>query len=429
VSVADDIAAALKAATKDLHTEKKRRERDARRVRRPRPQPIDRVTLRDAVFAVMADAIAEVSGGGAYPFPTRNLFYKVRPRVQRYTDAELKGPYFSQTLVVEYEREHGLIPGHYRDPRGELHEPHTGTTVRLGSREVAGYTLPEYVFDKILYVEKEGFEPVLKAAQLADRYDLAIAYGKGQPVEAVRALFERAEAGDYRLFVLHDADPWGYTIARAMAEETRRMPDYRVDVVDLGLTVGDAVSHGPPLERETFTRRKELPWWMPSRLSGQERAWFQGQLLTETWSRNRQWACTRVELNAFSTPDLITYIEAGLERHAAAGKIVPPADVLTRQAGGRHRTAIARVVDAYLAERFDLDTLTSTLVEEFPLDPDVDLAEAVTHAHQTDRAIWWKTAVDGEADWQVDEADEPLQTRLAELLAQRIQDQDPGDRS
>jgi hypothetical protein len=423
VSVTDDIAAALKTATKDLHAEKKRRERDARRVHRPRPQPTDRVTLRDAVSAVMADAIAEVSGGGAYPFPTRNLFYKVRPRVQRYTDAELKGPYFSQTLVVEYEREHGRIPGHYRDPRGELHEPHTGTTVRLGTREVAGYTLPEYVFDKILYVEKEGFEPVLKAAQLGERYDLAIAYGKGQPVEAVRALFERAEAGDYRLFVLHDADPWGYTIARAMAEETRRMPDYRVDVVDLGLTVGDAVSHGPPLERETFTRRKALPWWMPGRLTTQERAWFKGQLLTETWSRNRQWACTRVELNAFSTPDLITYIEAGLERHGATGKIVPPADVLTRRAGERHRAAIARVVDAYVAERFNIHALTETLAGEFPLDPDADLAEAVAQTQEADRAVWWRTAVDGEADRQVDDADEPLQARLVELLEERLADQ------
>jgi hypothetical protein len=427
VSVADDIAAALKGATKDLHAEKKRRERDARRVYRPRPQPVDRVTIRDAVFAVMADAITAVSGDGTYPFDTRSLYYQVRPRIQRYTSEKLEGSYFSQALVVAYEREHGPIPGHYRHPRGELHEPHRLYTsrpvVRLGTREVAAYQFPDHTFDKVLYIEKEGLAPIFDAARLADRYDLAVAYGKGQPAEAVRALFERAEAGDYRLFVLHDADPDGYSIARVMAEETERMPGYSVDVVDLGLTVGDAVGHRPPLEPEAFTRRKELPWWMPARLTDLEREWFEGRLLTQAWATRRQWACTRVELNALAGPDLIAYIEAGLERHGAAGKIVPPPDVLTRQAVQRHRAAIAHIVDAYLAERFDTDALAETLAAEFPLDPDADPAEAVAQAQTADRAVWWRTAVDGEADRQVDDADEPLQARLVELLEERLQDQ------
>ncbi len=305
----------------------------------------------------------------------------------------------------------------YREPRGTLHEPHTGTTVPLGTLEVAAYRLPEYVFDKILYVEKEGLGPIFESARLAERFDLAIAAGKGQPVEAVRALFERAEAGDYRLFVLHDADPAGYSIARTIAEETDRMPDYSVDVIDLGLTVGDAIQRS--LETEKFTRRKDLPWWMRDRLDEQELAWFEGRRLTANWQKP-QWECTRVELNALSAPDLVAYIEAGLERHDAGGKIVPPAEVLDEQARDKHRDTLSAFVEDYLAQRFDLAALTDTLAGTFPLDTDTDLAQVVTQAHSTDRATWWKTAVNTEVGRQVDEQDERIRTRLAELLAEHL---------
>ena len=56
----------------------------------------------------------------------------------------------------------------------------------LGTREIAAYQFPEYTFDKILYVEKEGELPKLQAAKLGERYDMAICSGKGQPTEAVR---------------------------------------------------------------------------------------------------------------------------------------------------------------------------------------------------------------------------------------------------
>ena len=156
--------------------------------------------------------------------------------------------------------------GLWRDPRGNLHEPHTGKSVALGTREVAAYAFPDYVFDKILYVEKEGELSKLKAARLAERYDMAICSGKGQPTEAVRTLFERAEGGDYQLFVFHDADLDGYDIARVMAEETRRMPGYSVDVIDIDLTVEYALEMG--LESEPFYRKKDITCELLMRLSG-----------------------------------------------------------------------------------------------------------------------------------------------------------------
>jgi hypothetical protein len=39
--------------------------------------------------------------------------------------------------------------------------------VDIGTREVESYTFPDYVFDKILYVEKKGQTPLLEAANSA----------------------------------------------------------------------------------------------------------------------------------------------------------------------------------------------------------------------------------------------------------------------
>jgi hypothetical protein len=413
--VADEFAGAFKSVTKDLLAEKKKRERDARKAAnaaaaRDRESPS--VTLRDAVFRVMASAAAHASENGRYEVPARNLYYAVRKLIQPYTDAELAYKYFDK-ILLDYQQEHGPIPGLYRDPRGELTEPHTGRVVRLGTREVAGYTLPDYLYGAILYVEKEGFGPILRESKLAERYDLAIASGKGQPVEAVRALFERAERGDYRLFVLHDADPDGYSIARTLSEETRRMPGYSVEVTDLGLTVAAAAGLGIPAE--SFTRSKELPWWMPGRLTEAEREWFGGWRITG-YGYKRQWECQRAELNAFTPSGLIAYIEAGLDEHGVE-KIMPPQDVMDERAGEAHREQVRALVDRLLGEWLNIDQVVGTLVTETAeratggISPDW-----LTGVYGEDPAAYWRSAIADRISEQLDGLDEELRRRARELF-------------
>jgi hypothetical protein len=414
VSVADEFAGAFKAVTKDLLAEKKKRERDARlaakdAARRWREAPS--VTLRAAVFEVMETAAAHASEGGRYEVPARNLYYAVRKLIQAHTDDELAYKYFDK-ILLDSQQEHGPIPGLYRDPRGELAEPHTGRVVRLGTREVAGYTLPDYLYGAILYVEKEGFGPILRESKLAERYDLAIASGKGQPVEAVRALFERAERGDYKLFVLHDADPDGYSIARTISEETRRMPGYSVDVTDLGLTVADAIRLGIP--PEAFTRKKALPWWMPGRLTEIEREWFEGPLISSHWEK-RQWECWRAELNAFTPSGLVAYIEEGPDRHGVT-KITPPQDVLDEQAAQSHRDQVRERVEQLIDEWLDIDQVVDTLVTETAeratggISPDW-----LAGVYEGDRAAYWRTAVGSRVTGHLDGLGEEIRSRTREL--------------
>src|SRR5215212_5383576 len=305
------IGDAIFSAIKPLYKEAKRQERAARALRRTYYAPEPKVSQKDIVFSVLPQAIRNA---GAH-FSARDLYYATRPLAYDHADWEvgkrLEYSYFSQTLLTEYQEERGPIAGLWRDPRGNLHEPHTGKSVALGTREVADYSFPEYTFDKILYVEKEGEWPKLQAARLAERYDMSVASSKGYPVEAVRELFKQAERGDYQLFVFHDADIDGYEIARVLREATRRMPHHNVDVLDIGLNIADAVDMG--LDPEPYYRKNGIPSTLRWRLTPLEREYFRGV-------RGQ-----RFELNAI-LPDTrrIEYIEEKLKENGVRGKVIPP---------------------------------------------------------------------------------------------------------
>lgn len=413
MSVADEFADAFKSVTKDLRAEKKRRDRDARKTRNAATYrtTYSRMTLKAAVYEVIADAAAAASENGRYQVPARNLYYAVRPRVQQIITDELSYKYFDKVLV-DYQHESGPIRGLYRDPRGELLEPHTATTVPLGTREVAGYTIPQHLYSAILYIEKEGFGPILRESQLAERYDLAIASGKGQPVEAVRALFARAERGDYRLFVLHDADPAGYSIARTIATATKRMPHHRVDVIDLGLTVDAAIEHDMPTEQ--FTRSNALPYWMPPQLTDTEREWFEGDRIF-----GRQHECTRVELNAFTPSDLIGYIEAGLDQ-AGVDKVVPPAEAIDDTATAELRDVLGGIVDEAIGELIDRGSIVDTLTAESRQAAVVDRGD-VTAALADHPPTRWTDDVETRVQDSLDETRDQLRERARNLIAAHLE--------
>jgi hypothetical protein len=346
------IGDAMWSVVKPLYKEAKRQERASRSYARQTyyaPEP--KVSQKDIVFRVLARAIRNA---GAH-FSARDLYYATRPLAYAHYEwesgKELDYRYFSQTLLTEYQEWNGAIAGLWRDPRGHLHEPHTRKSVALGTREVATYTFPEYTFDKILYVEKEGEWPKLQAARLAERYDMGVASAKGYPVEAVRELFSRAEGGDYQLFCFHDADIDGYNIARVMREATRRMPHHNVEVVDIGLTVEDALAMG--LDPEPFSRKKSIPWTLRRRLSDAAKDYF-------------VYRHERFELNAI-LPDTrrIEYIERKLKENGVRGKVIPPDDALKERREEMYRKKVDGWVEDVIAGMLDTDKLKKKMADEF----------------------------------------------------------------
>ena len=126
----------------------------------------------------------------------------------------------------------------------------------------------------------------------------------------------------YQLFILRDADPHGYNIARTLAGETARMPEHSVEVIDLGFKLEEAIKLG--LLTETFTRKNALPSGL--KLNDLERAYFTGT------PSGKSWICERVELNALRPSQRLEYAERKLKEHGATAKIIPPVPVLTQTA-------------------------------------------------------------------------------------------------
>ena len=423
--VADAFARTMWQAAKDLYREARRAERAARqedtaadRARRAAARP--GLTKKEAVFAVIPEAVELQRGGTDLPFSAHSLFYKIRPLFLRLLPGEtLTSSYCEQTLIPAYEREYGPIAGMYREPRGELHEPHDPDgrrTVPLGTREVSAYVPPDWTYDKILVVEKAGLWPVLDGARIADRYDIAVISSEGFAAEACRTLLADLHGRDITIFVLHDADHSGYNIARTLGEETVRMPGHHVDVIDLGLDVDDAITM--EMEPETYTRDKALPARILPHLSAAALEWFTGQECSwDAYGRPRQWECRRVELNAFTSPGLIAYIETGLRACGAAGKLVPPADVLAEEARREHHASVADKARQIIAELIDTDAIADRIAAEtaeqvdFAIDPGVIAARL-----ERDRARPWVSAVSAEMARRRSATD--IRQRVAELLAE-----------
>jgi hypothetical protein len=241
-------------------------------------------------------------------------------------------------------------------------------------------------------------------------------------VEAVRTLFQRAEAGDFQLFVLHDADPAGYIIARTIAEETRRMPDHSVKVIDLGMKVADAVEMG--LVTERFSRKVDLPAWMPERLNEVESEWFVGRPSTHSGN----WDCTRVELNALTGPDLVTYVERGLASNGADTKIHPPDEVVMGRVAsvlsGTISSVVSRTFDDAIAtvkERVGRETQSQVTVDQDP----VLWQNRIAEAYECDRSSTWEEAIHRGIGQELTGSLDDVPARAIELLIDLLREM-PG---
>jgi hypothetical protein len=391
------IGKAMFSQLKPYHTEGKRRAKGQRsqdKSERRSAQGGSEVSFKEAIYASMEQAVTDASSGGEYPFSARDLFYAVRPLYVEHTAKRLdpeKGYDTFKGILDACQEEHGKIEGLYYDPRGRLREPHSGNTVDVGTREIEAYTFPHLTFNKILYVEKEGIWPQLEAHNLAERYDMAILTGKGYATEAARTLFEKAEEGDYQLFVLHDADPDGYNIARTLREETRRMPGYNVQVIDIGLTIVDAEDRG--LLPETFTRKKGLPSGLA--LNERERECFEGRYRGKDGNGKDLFTCTRYEINALKTaPQKIAYIEEKLEEKGVRGKVIPPDEELPELADEQYRSLSAEwitevVTEMVLDEEFKKE-IADTFVDKFDLD---GAREYIEEGFEDDDTLSWRDAL------------------------------------
>ncbi|MGD0897007.1 MAG: hypothetical protein ABR915_04165 [Thermoguttaceae bacterium] len=221
-----------------------RAERRAREQQPRRKEKQQKRRLRDVIFELLPCAIAEYRATLGDIIWERQLFYNIRNKVQQIDKHLAK---FSQAtfrrILNDYQELFGEIEGLSNKPRGTFVEPHTGKRLPLGTRDVAQYVIPSYQYDKILVIEKQGFEELFNRNQIAQRYDMGIMYDEGYSVDAGKALAKAAQDNGIKLFLLRDTDPYGYQIYDAMRRVSNKAPE-GLDIIDISFTMEEALAMG-----------------------------------------------------------------------------------------------------------------------------------------------------------------------------------------
>jgi hypothetical protein len=338
-NVTNDIIDAIESATGKWTKQKKSEERHPGmfRYRASRMTKEPRTTQKNAAWEVLEEAYMAVSNGGALPALARQICYQARPKIMAMTDNKhLAYGYFSQTLLPDYVEENGVSWNVVYDARGHFKEPHTNVSIGCGTIGVGNYIhamrKPEIVeadfeaghvktigprgnIAAVLFCEKEGFNPLFEAVDLANRYDLMIISTKGVSVTAARQLIEEiCGDGDIPLFVLHDFDIAGFMIFGTLSRDTRRYKFTRfMNPISLGLRLGDIGG----LEREPAAATKTDETQLTAQLSENGATGDEIAILLNE----------RVEINALTSDALIEMIETKLKEHGLK-KVVPSAKLL-----------------------------------------------------------------------------------------------------
>jgi hypothetical protein len=397
MGAADDIKQGL---TKNLASFTKQRKAEEKqssavRYRTARVTEVRGMFQTEAAAKVMVECYMKVSDNNQLPANARQIFYVARPLIEGMTERPLGYNYFSQTLLPGYIENYGKSDWDVvYDDRGHFQEPHTGRVIGLGTLAVRGYLKskralkinpagfsvadistygPHGCYSAVLYIEKEGFMPLFERVRLAKRYDIAITSAKGMSVTAAREL---AEFLGVPFLVLHDFDRAGFIIVDTLAFDTRRyVYKTRPTVIDLGLKLEDVGDLTP--EEYTSTISDER-----LREAGASEETI--EFLTDQ----------RVELNAMTSRQLVTFVESKL---IATGitKVIPDKHII--EDAYRHYADSDRLSDIW-DEVGDEERDSVTV-------PD-DLEAKIKDRLEKNRTMTWHRAIRLEIEPDASEDDE-----------------------
>ena len=135
----------------------------------------------------------------------------------------------------------------------------------------------------------------------------------------------------------------------------------------------DGIARGLPIEpqRVEGALTKEL---VP-RLTERERKAFMG---TETPPGSGWYDCERIELNAFTSPQFIAFLEEKLAEHGADVKLVPPIEMLQTTARQTIQPELHTIVRDEIVRRLDVNGIVDRVLASAHLRSVEDEATAVS---------------------------------------------------
>jgi hypothetical protein len=392
-----DILSALdvgKSWTRQIKAEEKRP--SARGYRRSM-YTTSRKTLREICWEHMPKAWNQASSGGRLPTHWRQVFYVMRPLCDGHpkSDRPLTDATFKNILESYLKEE---CPGWdvLRGARGSFKEPHSAeadsglglSTINVrnylsGARNKPDSSIrpvpsrfptigPRNRIAAVLICEKEGFDELLMAERIPQKYDLALMSTKGISAIAARDLV--ADLG-VPAFTLHDMDKNGFVMAAGFRDATDigiRM----ADVEEWGLAPEDQQHQNPRKTRLNLLRNGASAVEADFIASGQ-----------------------RVELNMFTGEQFIEFVSMKLDAHEVR-KVIPADDVLTEAWKRAHVAGrVNELISMTWGDIPEGATPDAAILTKEVASMPVDMAEQVRQAFERDPFQSWDEALWEIAAW------------------------------
>ena len=376
--IADDLQRMVKLATARFTKAKRQADRDGQMTARALEElanahKVKPTTVTKAAYSVMVVSYLKASSNNTLPANARQIMYVARPLIIQLTGK--KSPWknsatFTQKLLNGFIADNPELCNDWDvvfDDRGHFTEPHTGKLIGIGTLAVRGYIRgwkkeieekidniqitsrigtsgPALRFKFALFVEKEGFAPLLERAKIAESYDLAIMSTKGMSVTAARQLVEALSDAGVTILVMRDFDKAGFSIVHTLSHDTvRHQFKTPPNVIDIGFRLEDIEGLSSE-DVEYFTKKDprinllergattdEIKFLVESETTqadvenGNDEEEDENDDDEETTGKKKKlarWKGKRVELNAMSSADLITWLKAKLDKHGVT-KITP----------------------------------------------------------------------------------------------------------
>jgi hypothetical protein len=235
------------------------------------------------------------------------------------------------------------------DARGHLTEPHVKESLGLGTLNVRDYIRkwsnevsgeidaddfsagdfyptkgPLNRYKYALFIEKEGFDALLDKSEIAKKYDLMIFSSKGMSTTATRMLVEALSDHGVTILIVHDFDKSGLGIVHNLYHDTRRYQfAQEPNVIDLGLRLDDVQELGLSAEPCEYLQHKNPADILREYGASQAERDF----LVTGRAGYKGWAGQRVELNALTARQFISWLSDKLDQHGVK-KVIPDAETL-----------------------------------------------------------------------------------------------------
>jgi hypothetical protein len=374
-NLATDIIDVVREGTKLWKRTKKAEERSpsSRSFRRVRMTREKTTGFKEAAWEIMEKAYLKASGNGEYPANARQIMYAARPHIQAATGKPLISNYFTQTLLPDYLHENDCTDWDcVWDSSGHAGEPHGGCRFGLGHVEVRQYlaglhdpsiidagfspakvdiTGPSGNYGALLFIEKEGFDSLLKKREIANRFDICIMSTKGMSVTAARELADNICSDyDIPLLLLHDFDKTGFAIAGTIQRDTRRYEfQNKIETIDLGLTLDDVKAERLDSEYQYHAKGDKSALMDNLRENGATEEEI--EFMFRDFDRLR--STRRVELNAMTSPQFIKFVERKLRENKIA-KIIPDQKLLAKTYVAMERGRRLEVEAETIEEEIDM---------------------------------------------------------------------------